>query len=108
MMTTSLLFYRLDRLRHHLMPLYSFDPAEEEGDWESELLDEEKEQQVALRAGVSIFILYQIYSVVVRALTPWVATVRTVCVNTITEDYLSRAHQFIVVPVFLKWLNWLP
>ncbi|KAL5013285.1 hypothetical protein ScPMuIL_007555 [Solemya velum] len=42
---------RLDRLRHHLMPLYSFDPAEEEGDWESELLDEEKEQQVALRAG---------------------------------------------------------
>ncbi|XP_064633486.1 small integral membrane protein 29-like [Lineus longissimus] len=40
---------RLDKLRHHLMPLYNFDPAEEEGDWESELLEEDKEQQVALR-----------------------------------------------------------
>ncbi|XP_060596279.1 small integral membrane protein 29-like [Ruditapes philippinarum] len=29
---------RIDRLRHHLMPLYNFDPQEE--DWESELLDD--------------------------------------------------------------------
>ncbi|XP_074645674.1 uncharacterized protein LOC141901962 isoform X2 [Tubulanus polymorphus] len=36
---------RLDKLRHHLMPLYNFDPAEEDGDWESELLEEDKEQQ---------------------------------------------------------------
>ncbi len=35
------------------MPLYNFDPAEEEGDWESELLEEEKEQQVALHIRVS-------------------------------------------------------
>ena len=34
------------------MPLYNFDPAEEEGDWESELLEEEKEQQVALHIRV--------------------------------------------------------
>ncbi|KAG1682341.1 hypothetical protein GQR58_011098 [Nymphon striatum] len=31
---------RLDKLRHHLMPLYNFDPAEEGEDWESELLEE--------------------------------------------------------------------
>ncbi|XP_074593186.1 uncharacterized protein LOC141848942 [Brevipalpus obovatus] len=30
---------RLDRLRHHLMPVYNFDPNED-GDWETELLDE--------------------------------------------------------------------
>ncbi|XP_041350476.1 small integral membrane protein 29-like [Gigantopelta aegis] len=40
---------RLDKLRHHLMPLYSFDPHEVEGDWESELLEEEREQQMRLR-----------------------------------------------------------
>lgn len=40
---------KLDKLRHHLMPLYNFDPAEEEGDWESELLEEDREQQVALQ-----------------------------------------------------------
>ncbi|KAK2156453.1 hypothetical protein LSH36_213g04070 [Paralvinella palmiformis] len=44
----------MDRLRHHLMPLYNFDPMEEEGDWESELLEEEKEQQVALNIRVSV------------------------------------------------------
>lgn len=31
---------RLDRLRHHLMPLYNFDPTEEGEDWEVELLEE--------------------------------------------------------------------
>ena len=35
------------------MPLYNFDPAEEEGDWESELLEEDREQQVALQIRVS-------------------------------------------------------
>jgi hypothetical protein len=30
----------LDHLRHHLMPLYNFDPTEEEEDWEVELLEE--------------------------------------------------------------------
>ncbi|WAR25494.1 SIM29-like protein [Mya arenaria] len=29
---------RIERLRHHLMPLYNFEPGEE--DWESELLDD--------------------------------------------------------------------
>ena len=31
--------FRLDRLRHHLVPLYNFDPQEAE-DWEAELLDD--------------------------------------------------------------------
>ncbi|XP_021922945.1 uncharacterized protein C3orf18 homolog isoform X2 [Zootermopsis nevadensis] len=31
---------RLDRLRHHLMPLYNFDPTEDGEDWEVELLEE--------------------------------------------------------------------
>lgn len=30
----------LDHLRHHLMPLYNFDPTEEGEDWEVELLEE--------------------------------------------------------------------
>lgn len=31
---------RYDKLRHHLMPVYKFDPTEESGeDWETELLD---------------------------------------------------------------------
>lgn len=40
---------RMDRLRHHLMPMYSFDPNED-ADWESELLeDQENSQHLALR-----------------------------------------------------------
>lgn len=31
---------RLDKLRHHLMPVYNFDPSEDGEDWETELLDE--------------------------------------------------------------------
>lgn len=34
---------RLDRLRHHLMPFYNFDPGEEGEDWEAELLEENSE-----------------------------------------------------------------
>ncbi|XP_035214718.1 small integral membrane protein 29-like [Stegodyphus dumicola] len=37
---------RLDKLRHHLMPLYSFDPAEEGEDWEAELLEEGTDHQM--------------------------------------------------------------
>ena len=51
----------MDRLRHHLMPLYNFDPMEEEGDWESELLEEEKEQQVALNIRVSVLGLFSLF-----------------------------------------------
>lgn len=40
---------RMDKLRHHLMPMYSFDPNED-ADWESELLeDQDNGQQIALR-----------------------------------------------------------
>ncbi|KAK9499860.1 hypothetical protein O3M35_002815 [Rhynocoris fuscipes] len=35
---------RIDRLRHHLMPFYTFAPGEEE-DWETELLENEGEVQ---------------------------------------------------------------
>ncbi|KAI1287684.1 hypothetical protein HDE_09913 [Halotydeus destructor] len=38
------LFYirrnRLEKLRHHLMPVYNFDPADDGEDWETQLLDE--------------------------------------------------------------------
>lgn len=31
----------LDKLRHHLMPIYNFDPSEDGEDWETELLDDQ-------------------------------------------------------------------
>ena len=31
----------LDRLRHHLMPVYNFDPSDDGEDWETELLDDQ-------------------------------------------------------------------
>lgn len=31
--------FRLEKLRHQLMPMYNFDPAEEQDDLEQELLD---------------------------------------------------------------------
>ena len=45
--------FRLDKLRHQLIPLYYFD-ADEQDEWESELLEEDKEQQGALSAGVHL------------------------------------------------------
>ncbi|XP_021364158.1 uncharacterized protein C3orf18-like isoform X2 [Mizuhopecten yessoensis] len=45
---------KMERLRHHLMPMYSFDPADEDEDWESELLeDQDKEQQSPSPTGSS-------------------------------------------------------
>ncbi|XP_070192086.1 uncharacterized protein C3orf18-like isoform X2 [Littorina saxatilis] len=44
---------RLERLRHHLMPLYNFDATDSGGDWEADLLEEERrQQQVRLRVNV--------------------------------------------------------
>jgi len=40
---------RLDKLRHHLMPLYNFDPAEEGEDWETELLEEGMDHRTGSR-----------------------------------------------------------
>lgn len=40
---------KLDKLRHHLMPLYNFDPAEEGEDWETELLEEGMDHRVGPR-----------------------------------------------------------
>ncbi|KAK7476037.1 hypothetical protein BaRGS_00032744 [Batillaria attramentaria] len=41
---------RLERLRHHLMPMYNFDATDSGGDWEADLLEEERrQQQVRLR-----------------------------------------------------------
>jgi len=31
---------KLDRLRHHLMPVYNFDPTDEGEDWETQLLED--------------------------------------------------------------------
>ncbi|XP_060078480.1 small integral membrane protein 29-like isoform X2 [Ylistrum balloti] len=45
---------KMEKLRHHLMPMYSFDPADEDEDWESELLeDQDKEQQSPSPTGSS-------------------------------------------------------
>ncbi|KAH9512589.1 Small integral membrane protein 29 [Bulinus truncatus] len=32
---------RMDKLRHHLMPLYSFEPSDSSQDWETDLLTQE-------------------------------------------------------------------
>ncbi|KAG8195008.1 hypothetical protein JTE90_008180 [Oedothorax gibbosus] len=42
---------RLDKLRHHLMPLYSFDPAEDGEDWEAELLEEGLDHQQRIKTN---------------------------------------------------------
>ncbi|PAA64305.1 hypothetical protein BOX15_Mlig025613g2, partial [Macrostomum lignano] len=43
---------RLDKLRHRLMPLYQFDPADADREWEADLLEDEREQQQrALRSA---------------------------------------------------------
>ena len=39
---------RLDKIRHHLMPLYNFDPTDEEPHWEQDLMEDDREQQIAL------------------------------------------------------------
>ncbi|KAM5147997.1 uncharacterized protein C3orf18 homolog, partial [Mantella aurantiaca] len=36
---------RLEKLRHQLMPMYNFDPAEEQEDLEQELLEPNRELQ---------------------------------------------------------------
>lgn len=44
-----LLGFRLDELRHRLIPLYSYDPAEDEGEWEaSGGRGEEEEEELAV------------------------------------------------------------
>lgn len=47
---------RLDRLRHHLIPFYNFDPGEE--DWETELLEDGRDSssiKVLLIVTLSIY-----------------------------------------------------
>lgn len=45
---SSLLLHRLEKLRHQLMPMYNFDPAEEQDDLlEQELLDHGREGSLA-------------------------------------------------------------
>lgn len=42
---------RLDRLRHHLIPFYNFDPGEEEEDWQTELLEDAHESN-SIKVGM--------------------------------------------------------
>lgn len=37
-------FFRLDELRHHLIPLYTYNPAEEQEDWGDYDRDDEEEE----------------------------------------------------------------
>jgi len=39
---------QLDRLRHHLMPVYNFDPSDDGEDWEAELLDDQMVHRPAI------------------------------------------------------------
>lgn len=43
---------RLDQLRHHLVPLYNFDPGEGD-DWEAEVLEPSSDQKLQKRPHVS-------------------------------------------------------
>ncbi|RWS04939.1 hypothetical protein B4U79_12848 [Dinothrombium tinctorium] len=43
---------RLEKLRHHLMPVYNFDPSEDGEDWETELLDDNLAKTQASYANV--------------------------------------------------------
>jgi len=40
--------FRLNRNRHHLMPMYNFDVGEDDARWEADLLEDDREQQIAL------------------------------------------------------------
>lgn len=42
---------RVDRLRHHLLPMYSYDPAEELHEAEQELLSDVGDPKVSARGG---------------------------------------------------------
>lgn len=39
---------KFDRIRHHLMPLYNFDPTDDEPHWEADLLEDDRDQQMVL------------------------------------------------------------
>ena len=40
--------FRMNRNRHHLMPMYNFDVGEDDARWEADLLEDDREQQMAL------------------------------------------------------------
>jgi len=48
--------FRLNRNRHHLMPMYNFVVGDEDARWEADLLEDEREQQIAL--NVCFMVLY--------------------------------------------------
>jgi len=49
--------YRLNRNRHHLMPMYNFDVGEEDARWEADLLEDDREQQIALNVCYNVILL---------------------------------------------------
>lgn len=50
-LSPTLLFPRVDRLRHHLLPMYSYDPAEELHEAEQELLSDVGDPKVSTFLG---------------------------------------------------------
>lgn len=50
-LSPALLFPRVDRLRHHLLPMYSYDPAEELHEAEQELLSDVGDPKVSTFLG---------------------------------------------------------
>ena len=49
----NIAIFRLRSLKQQLLPLYNFD-EDEQYEWESELLEEDKEQHITLDVGVSL------------------------------------------------------
>ena len=50
------LMNRMNRNRHHLMPMYNFDVGEEDARWEADLLEDDREQQMALNVRLCWYI----------------------------------------------------
>lgn len=48
-----MLCFRLDELRHRLIPLYSYDPTEEQEEWER--ADREEEEELAVRKPLKLY-----------------------------------------------------
>jgi len=39
------------------MPMYTFDPADDEARWEADLLEDDREQQIALNVSNSLIVV---------------------------------------------------
>ena len=45
------------------MPLYNFDPADEEPHWEADLMEDDREQQIALNVSLADYLFWSLLKV---------------------------------------------